>query len=331
MEAKMSSNIVECSFNLFNEGREYTGNHRKYILENAQKICRAPATAERIKLREALGYYGHGRRILAKKMNLSEVEAVEMPDGSKVIVSNVPSNVTTEFVVESDGTVRHKQEILDTETGRIVAELNKSRVGGFSWACPGNDGGALGATRLTGFSGFDYVLSPGFAMNRGYVLESAVDQDQILESITAATGMDDKRAEDMLRGWVASSHFRACELEERLETAELYESALLDKLTGKEVELKDLSREKQIAAEQLEAERKHRKQLVDFIVESSPFFIPEDVQHAMMENDFDRAQGIFESAKRVDFGQFPLKHGDKNPEVDGNLPRYGSPSAGWDV
>ncbi len=304
------SNIIECTFNLFHEGREYTGNHRKYILDNAMKICGSPATKERIKLREALGYYGHGRRILAGKMNLQEVEAVKLPDGSSVIVSNIPSNVTTAFSIAQDGTVTHSQEILDTETGRVVAELHKSRVGGFSWACPGNDGGAIGATRLTGFSGFDYVLNPGFALNRGYVLES-VNQDQILESITAATGMDDKHAEDLLRGWVASSHFRACELEDKLDAAERFEVALMDKLTEKEVELADLSREKQLAIQAATEEKEYRKKLLNFIVESAPFFIPEAVQHAMMENDFTRAQQIFESAKRVDFGQFPLNKNDK--------------------
>ena len=39
-------------------------------------------------------------------------------------------------------------------------EMHASRVGGFSWACPGVDGGRGKPTRLSGFSGFDYVLMP---------------------------------------------------------------------------------------------------------------------------------------------------------------------------
>ena len=54
--------IIECSFNLFKEGRQYTGHHRQYVLESALKTCNAPETREKIKLREALGYLGHGRR-----------------------------------------------------------------------------------------------------------------------------------------------------------------------------------------------------------------------------------------------------------------------------
>jgi hypothetical protein len=301
--------ILECAYNLFHEGRKYTGNHRSYILENARSVAGSAATREKIKLREALGYYGHGRRILAKKMDLTEVEAVKLPDGGTAIISNVPSNVTTAFSVADDGTVTHSQEVLDSETGRIVSGLHKSRVGGFSWACGGSDGGRTGATRLTGFSGFDYVLNPGFAHNRGYVLESAdgggVSPDQVLESVAAAVG-DDDRAEKMLRGWQADAHFKAMELEDQLEQAALYESALLDKLTGKERDLADLDKQVQAAVQAQEQEKARVKGMVDFIVEACPFFIPEDVQHAMFEADFDRARQIFESARTVDMTQYPV-------------------------
>lgn len=303
--------ILECAYNLFHEGRKYTGNHRSYILENARSVADSAATREKIKLREALGYYGHGRRILAKKMNLTEVEAVKLPDGGTAIISNIPSNVTTDFSVADDGTVTHAQEVLDTETGKIVSGLHKSRVGGFSWACPGSDGGRNGATRLTGFSGFDYVLNPGFAHNRGYVLESAdggdfgPSPDQILESVAAAVG-DDDRAEKLFRGWQADAHFRAMELEDQLEQAALYESALLDKLTCKERDIAELDRQAQAALMAQEQEKARVKGMVDFIVESCPFFIPEDVQHAMFEANFDRARQIFESAKAVDLSQYPV-------------------------
>jgi hypothetical protein len=328
---------VECQFNIFNEGREYTGNHRSYVLENAKNICTAPATKEKIKLREALGYYGHGRRILAKKMDLGEVEAIIMPDGSKMVVSNIPSNVTTAFSVGDDGTVIHSQEILDTETGRIVAELNKSKVGGFSWACPGRDDGAVGATRLTGFAGFDYVLNPGFAMNRGYVLESAgedaVDRDAILESLVMSTEMDSKVIESLFDGWSAQAQLRAIELESRLEDAEIYETAMLVKMADREVEFSDLDENHKTAVLALEKEKADRKALIDFVIESSPFFIPENIQHAMMENDIDTARPIFESAKKVDFGQLPI--GD-NPATFKKIeinprPEVVKTEAGWNL
>lgn len=108
---------ITCSFSLLDEGRKYTGNHRKYLIENAREICYSDATREKIALREAFGYYGHGRRIIAGKMNLSEVEAVTLPDGSAAIISNIPSNLTVAFDVAEDGKVTHTQEILDTDTG----------------------------------------------------------------------------------------------------------------------------------------------------------------------------------------------------------------------
>ena len=109
----MPAQRLNCSFSLLDEGRQYTGNHRKYIIENAREICNSPATKEKIRLREALGFYGHGRRILAGKMNIGEVEAVTLPDGGKAIVSNIPSNVTVAFDVSPEGVVSHPQEVLD--------------------------------------------------------------------------------------------------------------------------------------------------------------------------------------------------------------------------
>ena len=200
----MPAQRLNCSFSLLDEGRQYTGNHRKYIIENAREICNSPATKEKIRLREALGFYGHGRRILAGKMNIGEVEAVTLPDGGKAIVSNIPSNVIVAFDVSPEGVVSHSQEVLDTETGKLVSTLHASRVGGFSWACPGVDGGRGKPTRLSGFSGFDYVLNPGFSSNQGYILEGAADtarQEQMILECLAATVKDDRKAEKYLAGW----------------------------------------------------------------------------------------------------------------------------------
>ena len=94
---------------------------------------------------------------------------------------------------------------MNTETGQIVRNLHESKVGGFSWACPGIDGGTKNVTHLAGFAGFDYVLNPNFAHNRGYVLESVGNEQMILESISAVV-KDDARAEQYARYW--QSDFR---------------------------------------------------------------------------------------------------------------------------
>ena len=73
--------------------------------------------------------------------------------------------------------------------GAHAPTLHASRVGGVSWACPGVDGGRGKPTRLSGFSGFDYVLNSGFSSNRGYILEGAADtagkEQMILECLAA--------------------------------------------------------------------------------------------------------------------------------------------------
>ncbi len=89
---------------------------------------------------------------------------------------------------------------MNTETGQIVKNLHESNVGGFSWACPGVDGGTKNVTHLAGFAGFDYVLNPNFAHNRAYVLEFANSEQMILESVSAVA-KDDARAEQFVRGW----------------------------------------------------------------------------------------------------------------------------------
>lgn len=300
---------LKCSFSLLDEGRIYTGNHRKYLIENARDICNSPATREKIRLREAYGFYGHGRRMLAGKTNIGEVEAVRLPGGGEAIVSNIPSNVTVAFDVATDGTVRHTQEILDTETGKIVSGLHKSRVGGFSWACPGVDGGSRKATRISGFAGFDYVLSPGFSANRGYILESAGDEDaqeQMILECLAATVHDDKKARGYLAGWKMDRQAKLAELEDRI-----FES------TARQAELEELVRQnrektaeanagRETAILEAAAQKERLTGLVAALSEAFPCVIPEAVQHQMMEGDFTRAKMIFENATRVDFSQYPI-------------------------
>ncbi len=334
------SETIKCQYSLFEEGRQFSGNHRKYLLENAMEICYSPATRERIKLREAFGYYGHGRRIITKKMEVGEVELATMPDGTKAVVDNVPSNVTVAFEIDRDGTIRHVQEILDTEPGRIVSRLNASRVGGFSWACPGKDGGTRRATVMEGFSGFDYVLRPGFANNRGYVLEAAAEE-KLLESVAAVVG-DDKRAELIVENWRISS--------ESADDEAIFEAQA--RLGDMQARYNDLEKKFQDASERLgktESENialktAHAKQesnvrgILECLQEAAPFFIPDEVVHNMLEGDFERARLLFEDAKRIDYSQYPL-FGHKKPTGDPEVvrlrekeqPMFGTAQYGFDL
>jgi hypothetical protein len=328
--------IIKCNFNLFNEGRKYTGHHRSYILESAINVCYAPETREGIRLREKLGYLGHGRREIARKLQLAEIEPVRLPDGSTIIVENIPSNITVFFEVNKDGNVEHHQELLDTAPGKVVAGLNTSKVGGFSWACGGVDGGAIGATKLTNFHGFDYVMNPGFAENRGYILESADGKarEMILESICKA-GVADADAERYLQSWVASAQLRALELEEQLEQAAIYEDSIREAIEGKDAEI--LSMKKTIDDEI--AAKEARKKLILECAGKSVIVVPEKVLDAMLsmsgEADFFEIIGFFESASRVNLSTLPLPGQDGNgtklaPQYQPSEVEYGKAIAGYD-
>lgn len=335
----MARETISCQFNLFNEGRVYTGNHRKYVLESALDAANSPATKEKIAQHEALGYYGHGRRVLANKLSIGEVEAVKLPDGTTVIMDVVPSNRTTAFEVCQDGTVKHTQEILETEPGKIVSAMNASRVGGFSWACPGRDGGRSGATHITGFAGFDYVKNPGFAHNRGYVLESAdadVTEQMILESV-AAVVHDDVKAEMYVRGWLSDAQARAMILEDSLFQAEAVQAELRAQLQGRERDFADLDAKAKAALTAKDNAEGSAKALVRFLTESVPFFIPEDAMHKMLEGDFTRAKAIFESASKVDFSLYPLggsrgSVSQVKPHAEvAKTPEYGDAGLAWEL
>lgn len=321
--------IIECAFNLFKEGRKYTGHHRNYILESAIKTCYAPQTREKMGLREAVGYLGHGRRELARKLSLSEVEAIKLPDGSTILTENIPSNVTVAFEVAKDGTVTHSQEILETAPGRVVDGLNSSRVGGFSWACGGFDGGVGGGTKVTDFHGFDYVMNPGFSANRGYILESAGDADFVLESVAKITGMPEKEAEKWLRHWVSSSILENALLKENTMDIAAEADALAEELE-EQGRLLESANSRIISMESTAA---RRKAVILEAAQKSVVVVPEEVLQAMMgladENDFGKVVSFFENARRVNTSTLPLGGKEEKPRVDKGVatrtaPEYGT-------
>ena len=333
----MSSELIKCRYSLFDEGRKYSGNHRKYLLENAKEICYSPATRERIRLREALGYYGHGRRAMAGRMDIGETELTKMPDGSMAIVDNVPSNVTVAFDVSNDGTITHAQEILPTDAGAIVSKLNAGKIGGFSWACPGKDGGRSRPTLMTGFSGFDYVLRPGFSGNRGYLLESADAEDKILECVSAVI-RDDKQAEAIVESWklacddsedaLFEAQGQICELKGQLADSST-------KLLSVQNTLAQTIAENTSMRMDGVALKNGVRDLLESVRSKLPFFIPEEAMHQMMEGDFTRAQKIIEEAAVYDASHLPL-HKKKETviekKVDKNMrtePEYGSAEYGF--
>lgn len=325
--------IIHCEFNIFKEGRNYSGHHRKYILESAISTCYHPGTREKLQLREALGYFGHGRREMAGKLALQEVSTIKLPDGSSMIVENVPSNVTVAFEIGKDGTVTHSQQILESgEPGKIVSALNKDKVGGFSWACGGVNGGVMGATKIADFHGFDYVMQPGFASNRGYILESAgVGGDMILESVARATGLPDNRVQEWMKHWTASAILENAELQERILEASIFGDSLREELEEKTALLES-------ANERLEREAQEKDAAKSLILEAAGktlIAIPERIVHDMLNmttgEQFQNVVAFFESAKQVSLKGLPLGTGGKVTIPSKGIPRtepeYGQAAA----
>lgn len=305
---------VKCTFSLLDEGRKYSGQHRKYLIENAREMCYAPETRERIKNREALGYYGHNGRVYAGKMHIQEMEIVPLPDGTKTVIYNVPSNVTTQFDIAEDGTVTHTQDILETKPGQVVSSLNASHIGGFSWACNGTDGGSTRPSNLKGFEGFDYVLTPGFTLNRGYVLESAQKQN-ILESISAILGQD-QNAQEVFAGWQSDAEQSIKDLQFAVWENEAKYIDLKKQNANLQNQFAALTAEKQHIITESAALRNHFRDALGVLTDKLPFFIPESAMQAMLDGDFDRAKMLFETASHYDFSQLPIWKHDENAPAE---------------
>lgn len=196
-----SLTTVTDRFSLVDTIRKHTPqNGRKYVLESVRNTFNRADVKERIKLGEMYGYYGHGRRALyynkAKKLNLPEVSVV-MVEGKPVVLENVPSNRTLSVSIDDDGIVTHTQEILDTDSGRIVQGMHNSNAGGWSWATSGNDS-AL--SLVTSFDGFDYVTTPNYiSLDRAsLMLESAEERDDELHAALVSQGYSEVAASDIV-------------------------------------------------------------------------------------------------------------------------------------
>ena len=166
----MDTGII--SYNLNNRGRKHRGQERYFNVKALAKAINGPATQERVKHRDMLGYYGHWPRL---KFGMIPAEG-GIVEGK--VQSIEPAIVTTYLNCKPDGTVEHNEEFLDTGPGKIAAKLYENRTGGFS--------SAIDQVR-NDFFGFDYVLEPNYSTNRGYALDSASLADGlVLDAVAVA-------------------------------------------------------------------------------------------------------------------------------------------------
>lgn len=296
----MANRSITLSFNIHDQARQVGGNSRKYDVANVRQVLESAATRERLRMREAYGYYGHGRRQIAGKMNIGEVETVQTPSGP-IILENTPACVTTAINIADDGTVTHTQEILDTNPGKAVQALLDSQVGGFSWAMNGKDGGRLSPTKLSTYYGMDYVLEPNYAKNRPFdigVFESlSGDEEQAVMEAMIATGMD----EDTARAYTStffSPYLLASELSKQKDVAELELSELEQAFDAVKTKAEVL--QEQIAREHAERgmrDAQRREAVLDWSKRSC-FVVPSGVLESLASGDIAASLSFFESVAR---------------------------------
>ncbi|MET4696673.1 hypothetical protein [Endozoicomonas lisbonensis] len=285
---------ISCTFNIFDNGRVASGIDRGYILDNIKKAVNSDFTQERIKLREAVGYVGHGLRSLAGKLDLGEVESVNLGGGQKAVVKAIPACVTTDLTIDDEGNISHTQEVLDNEEGKTLLGLHKSRVGGFSWASNGAKG--IGRTLVDKIFGFDYVTNPNFIQNRGYVLDSAdgdgVSEAMILDNMTSC-GLEPEAAQERLQSWWSSTALELSDYQDEISSieAELIQQRKLNR------ELQD-----QVQAIHDSADRRD-DMLREFAVKSSLAFDAEkliSLARAEKPEDMNGFKAVLDSASGMD-------------------------------
>ena len=198
---------ITCTFNIFDTGRKHSGRERGYLLDNVRSAINSDYVQERLRLREMIGYVGHGVREMTKKMEVGEVDTAKLPNGQELLIKAIPACVCTDISIDDDGNITHTEEVIDNDEGRTLLGLHNSRVGGFSWASTGGKQGAN--TLIDKIFGFDYVVNPLFSGNRGFVLDSAsYDEKAVLDSL-CGLGMDSDSAVDRLSNWYNSVELEA--------------------------------------------------------------------------------------------------------------------------
>lgn len=275
-----SLNTVTDRFSLVEKIRKHTPqNNRNYVIQSVRDTFNSPETKERIALGEMYGYYGHGRRAMhynkTKSLDLPEVSVV-MVDGKPVVLENVPSNRTIDISIDDNGIVTHTQEILDTDTGRIVQGMINSCAGGWSWATSGPD---YSVSLVKSFHGFDYVTVPNYISldKKSLMLESAEERDAAIHAALIEQGFTDNAATDLVH------HFSAMKSQQAIfESAqrEVLESELIH-LEVENMQLRDKLRDQAAMMESQGENAKKCRRILRDAIQEMPVFISAEQRRAL--------------------------------------------------
>lgn len=190
----------EITYNLADRGRTAVGSSRDWDMQSAVRVINSPATQEMVEKGDMLGYLEHLPRTL---FNTCRPVMGGLVGGKYVTIDHAVR--TLKLKADSDGTVHHVAEFLDTEPGEVAERADRLRVGGFS--------SFMTAKPRTfpyvalGFFGYDYVTEPNYDENRGYaraVLDSVQGEDadeaiMVLDSIAAFSSRQSREASQLIR------------------------------------------------------------------------------------------------------------------------------------
>jgi len=282
---------VTSTFNIFKHGRT-NHNNRAYVLKAMQNLINSPETQESIKLGEAYGYYGHGKRAKSKKLMPDEFEVV-MINGKPVALDQVPSNITTSLEIDDEGNVTHTQRISDTLSGKSIDAMEKTGMGGWSIALEGSP------QNPRKFGGFDYVKQPSYISSekQKLMLESVEDEeiksidDLVIHNLKEVGFGDDSQL--ILESWnglAETSDFeQSLELENlMLESLLASEKTLVDEL--RETASADKAAfENQIKTMQInfDEQLEKRQQLMFESLEKMPVIATQEQQNAFVNPQSD--------------------------------------------
>jgi hypothetical protein len=290
---------IKETFNIFKDGRVHNPVPQKFLLSALTSVLRSPMTQERIKLNEAIGYYGHRLREMTGKIRPSEVEMIEK-NGKMAAVNIVPAVRTRSVSVDEQGNVTHEQEFFDTEPGRASLALYEVGSGGFSWAMSGSNAHSTPQGSVAKqFSGFDFVQQPNFIpLHRQSMLLSSVgdDTDQLILSGMAEQGLSDEKAGEML---VAFKNGEAQE----------------DQLNG-------------LLLSNLIEKQEDREKLLSSVISQSPFFINEAQRDALLScsttSDVSELNALFSAMQNTDLSHLPPDINDSKSRNEQAVPSQSS-------
>ncbi len=149
------------TYNLAERGRKHNGQDRNDVdIRSVINAINSEQVQELVQSGDLMGYYGHEIR---QRFGMNPPDTWVNPKGETVIIT--PAIRTISLNADNNGNVTAKHEFLDTDSGNYALRLYKANTGGFSSVIPRTRKANL--YHATGFAGYDYVLQPNYATNKG--------------------------------------------------------------------------------------------------------------------------------------------------------------------